>query len=170
MNTRIISRYLQLIRKSHNYTQEELAKKLDISRQAVSKWETGTTLPDVEVLLKISKLYGITINEILEPTVQAERISDFEQISEIPENELKEVLEQFDARFLVIASMGASPEINKLLERLFQNIDYKLLREQIGMVRITEVEAIQKEVVSMINLYVREQEFQSAQCNLQSGQ
>jgi transcriptional regulator with XRE-family HTH domain len=45
MNTRIISRYLQLLRKSHNYTQEELAKKLDISRQAVSKWETGTTLP-----------------------------------------------------------------------------------------------------------------------------
>ena len=153
MNTRIISRYLQLIRKSHNYTQEELAKKLDISRQAVSKWETGTTLPDVEVLLKISKLYGITINEILEPTVQAERISDFEQISEIPENELKEVLEQFDACSLVIASIGASPEINKLLERLFQNIDYKLLKEQIGMVRITEVEAIQKEIVSMINLY-----------------
>lgn len=61
MNTRIISRYLQLLRKSHNYTQEELAKKLDISRQAVSKWETGTTLPDVEVLLKISKLYGLTI-------------------------------------------------------------------------------------------------------------
>lgn len=91
-------------------------------------------------------------------------------LMEIPENELKEVLEQFDARSLVIASMGASPEINKLLERLFQNIDYKLLKEQIGMVRITEVEAIQKEIVSMINLYDREQEFQSAQCNLQSGQ
>ena len=91
-------------------------------------------------------------NEILEPSIQAERISDFEQISEIPENELKEVLEQFDAQSLVIASMGASPEINKLLERLFQNIDYELLRGQIGVVRITEVEAIQKEIVSMINL------------------
>ena len=65
---------------------------------------------------------------------------------------MKEVLEQFDAQSLVITSMGASPEINKLLERLFQNIDYKLLREQIGVVRITEVEAIQKEIVSMINL------------------
>ena len=65
---------------------------------------------------------------------------------------MKEVFEQFDAQPLVIASMGASPEINKLLERLFQNIDYKLLREQIGVVRITEVEAIQKEIVSMINL------------------
>ena len=66
MNTQIISRYLQLLRKNHNYTQEELAKKLDISRQAISKWETGTTLPDLEILLKISKLYGLTINEILE--------------------------------------------------------------------------------------------------------
>lgn len=51
-----------------------------------------------------------------------------------------------------IISRYLSPEINKLLERLFQNIDYKLLREQIGVVRITEVEAIQKEIVSMINL------------------
>ena len=42
MNTNIISKYLQLLRKKHNYTQDELAKRLDISRQAVSKWETGT--------------------------------------------------------------------------------------------------------------------------------
>ena len=61
MNTNIISKYLQLLRKKHNYTQDELAKRLDISRQAVSKWETGTAIPDLEVLLKISKLYGITI-------------------------------------------------------------------------------------------------------------
>lgn len=76
MNTQIISRYLQLLRKNHNYTQEELAKKLDISRQAISKWETGTTLPDLEILLKISKLYGLTINEILEPAIETKRISD----------------------------------------------------------------------------------------------
>ena len=154
MNTKIISRYLQLLRKNYNYTQEELAKKLDISRQAVSKWETGATVPDLEVLLKISKLYGLTINEILEPSIQAKRISDFEQISIIPENELKEILEQFDAQSLAIASMGASPEVNKLLERLFQDIDYKLLRNNVGMVRIEEVEAIQKEIVSMINLQI----------------
>ena len=152
MNTRIISRYLQLLRKSNNYTQEELAKELYISRQAISKWETGITLPDLEVLLKISKLYGITINDILEPPIQAKRIADFEQISVIPESELKEILGQFDTRSLVIASMGASPEINEYLEKLFPNIDYRLMREHIGLVRIEEVEAIQKEIVSMINL------------------
>lgn len=44
MNMNIISKYLQFLRKSHHYTQEDLAKKLDISRQAVSKWETGDSL------------------------------------------------------------------------------------------------------------------------------
>ena len=92
MNTNIISKYLQLLRKSNNYTQDDLAEKLGISRQAVSKWETGMTIPDLEVLLKISKLYDITINDILEPKIQPQRITDFEQISTISEKELKEVL------------------------------------------------------------------------------
>ncbi len=59
MNMNIISKYLQFLRKSNNYTQDDLAKELGISRQAVSKWETGTTIPDLEVLLKISKLYDM---------------------------------------------------------------------------------------------------------------
>ena len=85
MNMNIISKYLRLLRKSNNYTQDDLAKELGISRQAVSKWETGTAIPDLEVLLKISKLYGITINDILEPKIQPHRITDFEQISTISE-------------------------------------------------------------------------------------
>ncbi len=112
MNMDIISKYLQFLRKSHNYTQNDLAKKLDISRQAVSKWETKTAIPDLEVLLKISKLYGITINDILEPKIQPQRITHFEQITAIPEKELKEALEQFDVNSLVTALMGASPETN----------------------------------------------------------
>lgn len=152
MNTNIISKYLQLLRKKHNYTQDELAKRLDISRQAVSKWETGSAIPDLEVLLKISKLYGITINDILEPNIPTKKITDFEQLSEVPENELREILEKFDMTSLVIASMGASPEINNLLEKLFPDVDYKMERNRIGRVRIDEVERIQQEIVSVINL------------------
>ena len=92
MNTNIISKYLQLLRKKHNFTQDELAKRLDISRQAVSKWETGAAIPDLEVLLKISKLYGITINDILEPNIPTKKITDFEQLSRVPENELRDIL------------------------------------------------------------------------------
>ena len=123
MNVNIISKYLQFLRKSHNYTQDDLAKKLNISRQAGSKWETETTIPDLEVLLKISKLYDLTINDILEPKVQPQRLTDFEQISTISKRELKKALEQFDTNLLVMALMGASPKTNSFCERMFPDID-----------------------------------------------
>ena len=150
----IISKYLQFLRKSRNYTQDDLAKKLDISRQAVSKWETGTAIPDLEVLLKISKLYNITINDILEPKVEPKRITDFEQISTISEKELKEVLKQFDANSLVTALMGASPETNSYCERMFPDIDFEMTRKNIGRIRIETVEDMQNQIISMVNLQV----------------
>ena len=152
MNMNIISKYLQFLRKSHNYTQDDLAKKLDISRQAVSKWETGTAIPDLEVLLKISKLYNITINEILEPKLPPKRITDFEQISTISERELKEVVKQFDNNSLVIALMGASPETNSYCERMFPDIDFEMTRKNIGRIRIETVEEMQNQIISMVNL------------------
>lgn len=158
MNTNIISRYLQFLRKSHNYTQEDIAKKLDISRQAVSKWETGTTIPDLEVLLKISKLYNVTINDILEPNIQPQRITDFEQISAIPERELRELLKLFDIGILVTALMGASPETNSLCERLFPDVDFEMIRNSIGRIRIETVEEMQNQIMAMVNLQSLERE------------
>lgn len=150
MNTDIIAKHLQFLRKSHNYTQEDIAKKLDISRQAVSKWETGTAVPDLEVLLKISRLYDITINDILEPRMQ--KITDFEQIRTVSEKELKEALKQLDADSLVIALMGASPETNSFCERMFPDIDFEMIRKNIGRIRIETVEDKQNQIISMINL------------------
>ena len=152
MNTNMTAKYLQFLRKSHGYTQDDLAQKLNISRQAVSKWETGTTIPDLETLLKLSKLYHTTINDILEPEIQPQRITDFEQLPTIHENELKEALKQFDAVSLVTALMGASPETNRFMEKLFPDIDYEMTRKQIGRIRIETVEDMQNEIISMINL------------------
>ena len=157
MNMNIISKYLQFLRKSNNYTQDDLAEKLGISRQAVSKWETGMTIPDLEVLLKISKLYDITINDILEPKIQPQRITDFEQISTISEKELKEVLKQFDTNSLVTALMGASPETNSFCERLFPDIDFEMSRKNIGRIRIETVEDMQNQIISMVNLQAMEE-------------
>ncbi len=152
MYINLTAKYLQYLRKSHNYTQEELAAKLDISRQAVSKWETGVTVPDVDVLLKISKLYGISINDILEPKIRPQRIADFEQISTIPEKELKEILGQLEKDSLVIALMGASPDTNQFCEKMFSEIDFERARNEIGRVRLETVEGMQGQIVSMINL------------------
>ena len=48
----IFSQKLQLIRKNKGLTQEELAGKLDVSRQAVAKWESGQVYPDISTLFK----------------------------------------------------------------------------------------------------------------------
>ncbi len=65
MNSLKIGRYLSELRKYYKVTQDELADYLAVSRQAVSKWETGASVPDIELLLKMSELYGVTINDIV---------------------------------------------------------------------------------------------------------
>ena len=52
------------LRKKAGYSQEELAEKIFVSRQAVSKWERGEALPDTENLVALSKLYGISLDEL----------------------------------------------------------------------------------------------------------
>ena len=152
MNTNLIAGHLQYLRKKHHYTQEDLAKRLHLSRQAVSKWETGATIPDLEILLQLSSLYDISINDILEPDIQPRTITDFEQLAVIPEKELEESLRLFDEKALVTALMGASPGINDLCEKLFPAIAFEKIRNDIGRIRIEEVEKRQKEIISMINL------------------
>lgn len=68
------SQRLQTARKQHKLTQSEVAEKLNVSFQAVSLWERGETMPEVEKLIEIADLYGVTIDWLLrgnaEPTVE----------------------------------------------------------------------------------------------------
>ena len=52
-------------RRKHNLSQEELAEKIGVSRQAVSKWERGETSPDTDNLISLSQIYCVTIDELL---------------------------------------------------------------------------------------------------------
>lgn len=53
------------LRKGKSWSQEDLAEKLGISRQAVSKWEVGTSKPDIDNVIKISKLFEVSIDELV---------------------------------------------------------------------------------------------------------
>lgn len=61
---------LKTIRKQSGMSQEQLAEKLGVSRQAVTKWETDTGIPDIENIIAISKLFGISIDELLSNQIQ----------------------------------------------------------------------------------------------------
>ena len=56
---------LLMLRNTHGYSQEEVAGKIGISRQAYAKWESGATVPDVEKCANLAELYGTTVDRLL---------------------------------------------------------------------------------------------------------
>ena len=64
------------LRKENGWSQEDLAEKLNVSRQAISRWENGTALPDALNVLQISKLFNVTTDYLLN--------DDYESDSDIP--------------------------------------------------------------------------------------
>ena len=54
------------MRKQNNMTQKDLAEKLNVSDKVISKWETGKCLPDVEMMMKLSRALGVSISELYE--------------------------------------------------------------------------------------------------------
>jgi transcriptional regulator with XRE-family HTH domain len=60
-----IGRTIHRLRKGANMTQSELSDQLGISHQAVSKWENGECLPDIEVLLHLAKMFGLSVEDLL---------------------------------------------------------------------------------------------------------
>lgn len=60
-----LANHLKYLRKQRNWTQEDVAQQLNMSRSQISKWETGETLPDVQSLEKLSDLYGVSIDFLI---------------------------------------------------------------------------------------------------------
>lgn len=59
---------LVMLRKINGYSQEEIAEKINISRQAYAKWEKGTTIPDVEKCSMLAEVYGTTVDSLIKTT------------------------------------------------------------------------------------------------------
>lgn len=66
---------LSTLRKQHKITQMELADKLQVSRQAVSKWEQGTAFPSTENLIQLGKLYGVSIEVLTTPELTLDGVA-----------------------------------------------------------------------------------------------
>ena len=88
---------LKSIRKQAGMSQEQLAEKLGVSRQAVTKWETDAGIPDIENVIAISALFDISIDELLSNEKGAKKLTDylFESITEYDIDEPK----RFDMKF-----------------------------------------------------------------------
>ena len=68
---------LKKIRKDNNLSQEQLAEKLNVSRQSVSKWESGQSYPEMDKVIQICSLFNLNINELIN-----ENISEVNEVKE----------------------------------------------------------------------------------------
>lgn len=63
---------LSKLRKENNYTQEQLADVLGVSRQAISKWESDTTYPETDKLIRMSELFDCSLDYLLKDKVETD--------------------------------------------------------------------------------------------------
>ena len=70
------------LRKSKHLSQEEVAERLDVTRQTISKWETDQSVPDFDKIVPICELYSITADELFTGKLQQENITDEKQKTE----------------------------------------------------------------------------------------
>lgn len=68
------------LRTEYGYSQETLAEKLDVSRQAVSKWESGATLPETEKVIALSNFFGVSTDYLLKDNIQRDSHESLDRV------------------------------------------------------------------------------------------
>ena len=85
MDLQKIGTFLKDLRKEKGLTQEQLAETLNVSRRTVSRWETGSNMPDLDLLMEIADLYEVDLREML----NGERKSEDKMNKELEETVLQ---------------------------------------------------------------------------------
>ena len=76
MNQVKIGEFLRELRKGKGLTQEQLAEQFNISRRSVSRWETGSNMPDVGLLIEIADFFEVDIREIIDGERKSENMDE----------------------------------------------------------------------------------------------
>ena len=78
------------LRKTTGMSQEDLAEKLDVSRQAVSRWESGSAMPDASNILQLSKLFGVSTDYLLYEEYESD--GDLPKVKEVRRDHLRQIM------------------------------------------------------------------------------
>ena len=74
MNQQKIGTFLKELRNERNYTQEQLAEKFGVSRRTISRWETGSNMPDLDLLVEMADYYDVDLRELLDGERKSEKM------------------------------------------------------------------------------------------------
>lgn len=154
------------LRKRDNISQEELAEKLDVSRQAVSKWESGSGYPETEKLIRLCEIFNCSMDALIKGKIETENNIDL--------NEYDKSMKSFGKGIslgvflillgvtLLILFLGKSSDINNIEEReIFISVStlliFVLFSVPLFIINGLKMESFKKKYTSIINTY-REEE------------
>jgi|AGTN01.1.fsa_nt_gi Predicted transcription factor, homolog of eukaryotic MBF1 len=75
----ILADKIMTLRKTNGWSQEELAEKMNVSRQSISKWESAAAIPDINRILELAKLFGVTTDYLLKDDIEKAEYSDTDE-------------------------------------------------------------------------------------------
>ena len=115
------------LRKKSGMSQEELAEKMNVSRQAVSKWESAQSIPELEKILQLGRIFGVTTDYLLKDEIELEEFSgegESDKVRVVTLAEANEFLEQRKESSVKIA-IGTFLCILSVIPMLFLGVLYE---------------------------------------------
>ena len=121
MDQKKTGQFLKTLRKEKNITQEMLAETLNVSNRTVSRWETGSNMPDISLLVELSEFYQVSIPEIIDGERKSEKMQQETKdtaikMAEYSKNELNiekkkiiSVLLMIFGGFIIISALAIFP-------------------------------------------------------------
>lgn len=160
-----IGKKIATLRKELGLRQEDLAEKLNVTPQAVSKWENDLTCPDISILPELSDILGVSIDELIKG-----KPKDAEIVTIVPEEERKEV-NKMTLRLVIVSCNGDKVKINiplsivtyaiengidlpQISDNKFKNIDLNKIIELVNRGVVGNLMEIESADGDTIQIYV----------------
>ena len=109
----IMSEKIMSLRKKMGWSQEELANELNVSRQSVSKWETGVSIPDMAKIVMMSEVFGVTTDYLLKEGANDEILELNSSSQEITSSDIKKDYKKEGKTFVTIEEADAYLDLEK---------------------------------------------------------
>ncbi|MBQ7841737.1 MAG: helix-turn-helix transcriptional regulator [Lachnospiraceae bacterium] len=104
----ILAEKITKLRKQNGWSQEELAMKLNVSRQSVSKWESAASIPDLDKIIKLSRIFDVSTDYLLKDELEEEMMPEtIEDIPEVDEENMRSISLEDANRYMELVEKAA---------------------------------------------------------------
>ena len=101
-----LSEKILKLRKANNLSQEQLAERLGVSRQSISKWESGQSAPDIDRLSLLGDIFNVTLDYLIKPSEIDELSIRTEMLEKQQEEIIRKAMKAQDIKFHILSSVA----------------------------------------------------------------